>query len=76
MTRPQHHQLSSKDIRIGLLIHAAAYLLVNLLLVAIDFRSPERLWFYWPLLGWGLGLAWHAFAVYRHTGSLNPFTRQ
>lgn len=29
-------------------------LIVNLL------TSPEYLWFYWPMLGWGLGLTIHA----------------
>ncbi len=27
--------------------------------------SPETLWSIWPLLGWGLGLAAHAWLVYR-----------
>jgi len=28
-------------------------------------RRPEQLWFYWPLCGWGLGLALHAWIVYQ-----------
>jgi hypothetical protein len=48
----------------GFVIHAAVYLGVNVLLAVIDvFTSPESLWFYWPLLGWGLGLLGHAYAV-------------
>ncbi len=29
-------------------------------------RSPDDLWFYWPLCGWGMGLALHAWIVYQH----------
>lgn len=48
----------------GFVIHSAVYLGVNILLAGIDvFTSPNSLWFYWPLVGWGLGLLGHAFAV-------------
>lgn len=50
--------------RYGLYGHAAAYGLVNAMLFAINIlTSPEYLWFLWPLLGWGIGLASHAFGV-------------
>ncbi len=26
--------------------------------------SPERLWFYWVLIGWGIGLAIHGLNVF------------
>ena len=29
-------------------------------------RNPTRLWFYWPLIGWGAGLVLHAWIVYQH----------
>ena len=29
-------------------------------------RNPNRLWFYWPLIGWGAGLVLHAWIVYLH----------
>lgn len=42
--------------------HAIVYVLVNAALVAWNFLSdPGTLWFYWPLAGWGLGLAFHYF---------------
>jgi hypothetical protein len=51
--------------RLGFTIHLAAYLAVNALLVFINLNtSSARLWFYWPLLGWGVGLLAHAFAVF------------
>ncbi|REC42223.1 2TM domain-containing protein [Chryseobacterium pennipullorum] len=26
--------------------------------------SPEHLWFFWPMLGWGIGVAFHAVSVF------------
>ena len=26
--------------------------------------SPDRFWFYWPMIGWGIGLAIHAVSVF------------
>ena len=49
----------------GFYIHLAAYLAVNALLFCVNLLStPARLWFYWPLLGWGVGLAAHALAAF------------
>ena len=46
--------------------HLAAYALVNIALLVINLAtSPETLWFYWPLLGWGVAVAAHAARVYR-----------
>jgi uncharacterized membrane protein len=51
--------------RVGFYIHLAAYLAVNALLVFINVTtSTAKLWFYWPLLGWGIGLLAHALAVF------------
>jgi hypothetical protein len=40
------------------LVFAAFFFVLNML------TGPGELWFYWPMLGWGLGLALHAIAVY------------
>jgi hypothetical protein len=49
----------------GFYIHLAIYLLVNLCLFAINMLSdPHSLWFYWPLLGWGIAVAIHALTVF------------
>jgi hypothetical protein len=49
----------------GFYIHSTVYVLVNLLLIAINLlTSPSVLWFVWPLLGWGIGLAAHGLAVF------------
>lgn len=51
--------------KMGLYIHLTAYVLVNVLLVTINIvRTPEAIWFYWPLGGWGLGIALHAWRVF------------
>jgi uncharacterized membrane protein len=50
--------------RRGLMAHAMAYVLVNLLLVAIWYTTGAT--FFWPvfpIFGWGIGLAFHAWAV-------------
>jgi uncharacterized membrane protein len=49
----------------GFQIHLAAYVAVNLLLIAINLlTTPTVLWFFWPLLGWGIGILAHGAAVY------------
>ena len=45
--------------------HLLVFALVNAGLAAINLVvSPARLWFYWPLAGWGVWLALHAFATF------------
>ncbi len=49
----------------GFVIHLAIYLTVNAFLLALNLiTSPDHLWFYWPLLGWGIGVAINAFVVF------------
>jgi len=44
--------------------HLAVYVIVNVFLLVINLLiSPHSLWFYWPLLGWGIGIALHAAVV-------------
>ena len=45
--------------------HLLVFSLVSAGLAAINLVvSPGRLWFYWPLLGWGVWLVLHAFATF------------
>lgn len=46
--------------RKGFRSHLFSFLAVNLFLFAINLLTPGPWWFFWPLLGWGLGLAFHA----------------
>ncbi|MHA1165614.1 MAG: 2TM domain-containing protein [Alphaproteobacteria bacterium] len=57
--------LADEKIR-GVAVHLFVYLAVNALLIGINLTySPGNLWFIWPLLGWGIGLAGHAWLAYR-----------
>lgn len=45
--------------------HVAAYFIVNAMLVGIWLSSGVGyFWPIWPMLGWGVGLAFNAWAVY------------
>jgi len=49
----------------GFYIHLTVYVVVNLMLFSINMIvSPDSLWFFWPLMGWGIGLAFHALSVF------------
>jgi hypothetical protein len=51
--------------RRGLMAHGLAYLSVNVLLVAVWVATGAG--FFWPvfpLFGWGIGLAFHAWSVF------------
>lgn len=39
-------------------------LVIPFLLVLNLITSPDHLWFYWPMLGWGVGIVAHAVSVY------------
>ncbi len=44
----------------GFLVHLVVYVLVNAMLIAINFiYSPEDIWFFYPLIGWGIGITAH-----------------
>lgn len=55
------------EAKIGFFIHLIIYVFVNGILAVVDIAvSPEKLWFFWPLGGWGIGLLVHAIAVFHH----------
>lgn len=44
--------------------HVFSYVIVNAMLVAVNWISSGKLtWAVWPILGWGVGLAFHAWAT-------------
>lgn len=52
------------NVKIGFLIHLAAYLVVNCLLIVINLlTSTHYMWFVWALVGWGAGLAAHGLVT-------------
>lgn len=55
----------------GFYIHLIVYVTVNLFLFLLNIiTSPDVLWFYWPLLGWGIALVAHALSVFRGSDRL------
>jgi 2TM domain-containing protein len=59
-------ELRAKEGRISFYVHATVYVLVNILLIVINLVFvPQFLWFFFPLIGWGIGLTMHyLFAVH------------
>jgi len=56
--------------------HLFTYIVVNLGLFLINYFTrgdTGTWWFYWPLLGWGIGVASHAFSVF---GAYGLFGRE
>lgn len=53
-----------KDIK-GFYSHLIKYVVVISILIIIDLvTSPGKFWFYWPALGWGIGLFMHGMSVF------------
>lgn len=48
----------------GFRIHLTVFVLVNMLLIAVNWAtSPDQWWAQWPLLGWGIGILAHGLAI-------------
>ena len=57
------------EAKLGFYVHLTVYLLVGVLLVALDLSaSPGLTWAQWPLLGWGTGVLFHALGVFVFRG--------
>jgi fatty acid desaturase len=59
----------------GFYIHTTAFVVVNIALFAINVGVGGGWWFYWPLMGWGIGLGVHALAVFGFAGG-GPWGRE
>ena len=68
MNTPHDHLLRQARRRVklktGFFIHLGVYLSVNLGLAAISLIGGHRPWHWWPLAGWGLGLAIHGLVTF------------
>jgi hypothetical protein len=59
-------QLQTEGARRGFFIHAVVYALVQAALITINLVVvPDFLWFPFPLIGWGIGLAMHYLFGFR-----------
>jgi len=64
LNRYQRAQDRVNEIK-GFYIHLICYLLVNPFLVYVNYVTYwDFQWFWFPLLGWGAGLAAHGVAVF------------
>jgi class 3 adenylate cyclase len=67
----------SLRVRQSFKIHLTVYLLVNFLLVGIWAASGGGyFWPVWPILGWGIGVAFHAAPLIAGVGSRPPLNRE
>jgi hypothetical protein len=67
MEQPAAYEKAKKRVeeKIGFYSHLAIYILVNAILIIINLtQSPGERWFYWPLIGWGIGLFFHGMGVF------------
>jgi hypothetical protein len=55
--------------KLGFYHHLITYALVNVLLIVVNLITWSGFpWFIFPLVGWGIGLAGHAFQVFELGG--------
>ena len=59
----------------GFYVHGVAFLVVPIALFALNALVGGAWWFYWPLIGWGIGLGLHALAVFGFGGG-GPWGRK
>ena len=67
MDRPEMERLARRRAarKMGFIIHATVFLLVNAALYAINQQfTPRVVWSFWPLGGWAIGLVIHGLVVY------------
>ncbi|WP_323789586.1 2TM domain-containing protein [Psychroserpens sp.] len=51
--------------KVALRNHIYVYVFVNLLLIIINLNeAPGYFWAKWPIIGWGIGLFFHALKVF------------
>ena len=55
-----YREMAAEKAKRGFLTHLVVYILVNLMLIVINFvYSRESIWFFYPLIGWGIGISVH-----------------
>ena len=63
--KSQQTALKRAKAKVEFRIHLINYIVVNTLLAIINLTlTPEYIWFKWPLLGWGIGIIFHALNVF------------
>ncbi len=55
-----YREMIKQEEKRGFLIHLVVYCLVNAGLITLNLVVvPEVIWFFWPVLGWGIGIVIH-----------------
>ena len=71
MATPEAYQRAKEraEAKFGFYVHLVVYIVVNAVLVIVNMStSTEYLWFKWPLMGWGIGVCFHALSVFVLSG--------
>lgn len=71
MTEEERYRAAKKRVEEikGFYSHLFIYFIVNLALFFINLATaPGKWWFYWPLIGWGIGIFAHGFSVFATSG--------
>jgi hypothetical protein len=75
LTRSPRYEEARRHARAlrGFYSHALVYVLVNAGLAVVNLlTTPERIWFGFPMLGWGIGLLAHGLSVFAFRGWFGP----
>ena len=55
-----YREMEVKEAKKRFSVHLVVYVLVNAMLITINLiYSPEAIWFFYPLIGWGIGISMH-----------------
>jgi len=71
MESTEAYQSAKKRVeaKMGFYKHLTVYVAIILFLAVVNFlTSSGSIWFHWPMLGWGIAVAIHAFTVYALPG--------
>ncbi|MEM5828014.1 MAG: 2TM domain-containing protein [Candidatus Aenigmatarchaeota archaeon] len=61
----------------GFEYHAISYITVNIFLILFNlYFTPQYIWFYYPLIFWGIGLIFHYIGVARAINSVIELERK
>lgn len=44
--------------------HLTVYVVIMAVLFFVDLRDGGNWWFYWPLMGWGIAVVFHALGTF------------
>lgn len=84
MQYSQAYQMASRRVKakMGFYGHLASYVVVNGMLIGIYLLTAIAAgglyypWFVWPMLGWGIGLAFHFLGAFVFSSADSPYNRQ